>query len=95
MESEDRCSICFTFPLKDPVKTNACDHQFCLNCLVEWARRKPSCPLDRQSFTEIWRIYYVQLPKQLVEMPVFMGKVSFIFPNFLTFCDIFALDYKQ
>jgi E3 ubiquitin-protein ligase NRDP1 len=39
------CSVCKEV-LKDPVNT-PCGHTFCRECIIEWIRTSPSCPVDR------------------------------------------------
>ncbi|KAL9092465.1 MAG: hypothetical protein Q9159_000812 [Coniocarpon cinnabarinum] len=42
-----KCTLCLE-PMKDPAATT-CGHVFCWNCICEWCREKPECPLCRQS----------------------------------------------
>ena len=30
-----------------------CDHEFCLECIKEWAKNVPTCPLDREPFSNV------------------------------------------
>lgn len=49
------CSICIG-PLTADTKVvspDCCTHLFCFGCLGEWARRNPTCPLDRKPFCEV------------------------------------------
>ncbi len=48
-----KCAIC----LGDVVNrscSNACVHQFCFGCLLEWSKVKPECPLCKSSFRSIY-----------------------------------------
>ncbi|CAN0160537.1 unnamed protein product [Bubo scandiacus] len=45
---------------------NPCLHQFCLGCIVRWAKRKASCPLCRQTVQSI--IYSVRSEEDFLEM---------------------------
>ncbi|KAF2749805.1 hypothetical protein M011DRAFT_397569 [Sporormia fimetaria CBS 119925] len=42
-----KCTLCLE-EMKDPSVTT-CGHVFCWNCISDWAREKPECPLCRQS----------------------------------------------
>ncbi|EFN60820.1 RING and PHD-finger domain-containing protein KIAA1542 [Camponotus floridanus] len=53
-EQSEKCPICLLPFRKQQVGTpSACDHCFCLDCLVEWSKNINTCPVDRQSFTVI------------------------------------------
>ena len=43
------------FKLKDEVGTpdGGCDHEFCVECIKEWAKNVPTCPLDREPFSNV------------------------------------------
>jgi hypothetical protein len=43
--AEDDCPICMVHP-RAPVRTR-CNHIFCFECIAEWARTNPTCPLCR------------------------------------------------
>lgn len=45
-----------------------CLHQFCLGCIVRWAKRKPSCPLCRQPINSI--LYSVRSEVDFLEIIV-------------------------
>jgi SNF2 family DNA or RNA helicase len=47
--SKDGCSICFD-AADGPVITPCCSKIFCANCILEWMRRTPACPLCREKF---------------------------------------------
>ena len=44
---KDICPICFN-ECKSPVKSNACNHIFCFECLRAWLEIKNKCPLCRR-----------------------------------------------
>lgn len=52
--SSAKCPICL-LKLKDEIGTpdGGCDHQFCLECIKEWAKNVPTCPLDREPFSNV------------------------------------------
>jgi len=53
-EQSEKCPICLLPFRKQQVGTpSACDHCFCLDCLLEWSKNINTCPVDRQSFTVI------------------------------------------
>ena len=56
-EGEQSCPICRNAE-DDVAYVTPCLHQFCLGCIVRWAKRRPSCPLCRQPVSSI--IYSVQ-----------------------------------
>lgn len=43
---QKKCTLCLE-PMKDPSVTT-CGHVFCWNCIGDWVREKPECPLCRQ-----------------------------------------------
>lgn len=48
------CAICLLQDATRPLgKPSACSHLFCRDCLVEWAKTNPSCPIDRVPFSFI------------------------------------------
>ncbi|CAG2181395.1 unnamed protein product, partial [Oppiella nova] len=50
IDDELKCSICYGV-LENPVQIVDCEHTFCLNCIQEWVRRTPKCPIDRRDIT--------------------------------------------
>ena len=44
-----KCTLCLD-PYKDPSVTT-CGHVFCWECVMDWVREKPECPLCRQSIS--------------------------------------------
>ncbi|CAM9573527.1 unnamed protein product [Bubo scandiacus] len=64
-ESERSCPICGE--TKDGAAyVNPCLHQFCLGCIVRWAKRKASCPLCRQTVKDI--LYSVRSEEDFLDM---------------------------
>ncbi|XP_021936964.1 E3 ubiquitin-protein ligase Topors-like isoform X3 [Zootermopsis nevadensis] len=49
---EPNCAICLG-KSRNKCFTDSCLHQFCFNCLLEWSKVKPECPLCKQSFKSI------------------------------------------
>ena len=52
MDSESECSICLE-KLSDIAKLQCCDHLFHYMCLRQWGNRSLSCPICRNSSTNI------------------------------------------
>jgi hypothetical protein len=46
------CSICMG-KAETPAKLSGCDHIFCKDCILEWAKRENSCPNCRAPFKHI------------------------------------------
>ncbi|KAM8861838.1 uncharacterized protein phrf1 isoform 1-T2 [Synchiropus picturatus] len=54
-EDTDKCPICLNSFSVQPVATpESCEHYFCLDCILEWAKNANSCPVDRISFNSIY-----------------------------------------
>jgi PHD and RING finger domain-containing protein 1 len=50
----EKCPICWlSFTTQEIATLEACDHSFCVGCLLEWSKNANTCPLDRQMFTSI------------------------------------------
>lgn len=45
------CAICME-QIRDPASLNACDHTFCVDCIVEWGTKVSSCSLTSSRFHE-------------------------------------------
>lgn len=45
-DQQRKCTLCLEY-MKDPSVTT-CGHVFCWNCIRDWVREKPECPLCRQ-----------------------------------------------
>jgi hypothetical protein len=48
-----KCAICLG-ELNGPSYSNTCCHQFCFECLREWSKVKPECPLCKSTFRSIY-----------------------------------------
>ncbi|XP_045137261.1 NK-tumor recognition protein-like [Portunus trituberculatus] len=48
----------------------ACEHTFCLICILEWAKTNPSCPQDRKAFTKVLVRLTLQTEKVDREIPI-------------------------
>ncbi|XP_067144254.1 uncharacterized protein [Centruroides vittatus] len=47
----EKCPICLNkFLGQDIGNPESCDHYFCLDCLLEWAKKVNTCPVDRLPF---------------------------------------------
>jgi len=46
IDEELICSIC-SGVLEDPKQAPSCEHAFCAECIMEWLRRRQTCPVDR------------------------------------------------
>ncbi|KAF0295452.1 PHD and RING finger domain-containing protein 1 [Amphibalanus amphitrite] len=76
----DVCPICLSrFKGQEVGNPESCDHNFCLDHILEWAKNVTTCPVDRQPFTlvlvrkvpggKIVRQVPVTGPNQLEEPP--------------------------
>ncbi|KAK9499520.1 hypothetical protein O3M35_002543 [Rhynocoris fuscipes] len=52
VDDELLCPIC-SGVLEEPLQAPACEHAFCSACIHEWISRQPTCPVDRQSITQL------------------------------------------
>ncbi|XP_037539335.1 PHD and RING finger domain-containing protein 1 [Nematolebias whitei] len=53
-EDSEKCPICLNSFNSQPVATpENCEHYFCLDCILEWAKNANSCPVDRLAFNSI------------------------------------------
>ncbi|XP_061533603.1 PHD and RING finger domain-containing protein 1 isoform X1 [Phycodurus eques] len=53
-EDADKCPICLNTFSNQPVATpENCEHYFCLDCILAWAKNANSCPVDRIAFNSI------------------------------------------
>ncbi|KAL0278824.1 UNVERIFIED_CONTAM: hypothetical protein PYX00_000520 [Menopon gallinae] len=57
LSPDSRCAICLG-KLQKKSFTDSCLHQFCFQCLLQWSKVKPECPLCKQPFKSI--IYNVR-----------------------------------
>ncbi len=51
--SDNICSICLAAVAGSVTRTLACNHEFHVQCIKEWAEVKNSCPLCRKDFARI------------------------------------------
>lgn len=53
-DQAEKCPICLlTFKQQEVGTPEACDHTFCVECILEWSRSVNTCPVDRQPFNLI------------------------------------------
>lgn len=53
-EQSEKCPICLSkFNGQEIGTPESCDHNFCLECLQEWAKKVNTCPVDRLLFNLI------------------------------------------
>nr|XP_046250867.1 PHD and RING finger domain-containing protein 1 [Scatophagus argus]XP_046250868.1 PHD and RING finger domain-containing protein 1 [Scatophagus argus]XP_046250869.1 PHD and RING finger domain-containing protein 1 [Scatophagus argus]XP_046250870.1 PHD and RING finger domain-containing protein 1 [Scatophagus argus]XP_046250871.1 PHD and RING finger domain-containing protein 1 [Scatophagus argus]XP_046250872.1 PHD and RING finger domain-containing protein 1 [Scatophagus argus] len=76
-EDTDQCPICLNSFNSQPVATpENCEHFFCLDCILEWAKNANSCPVDRIAFNSIYlrKCYGGKVKKMItVQKPVKEG----------------------
>ncbi|KAM4733904.1 uncharacterized protein phrf1 [Anableps anableps] len=54
-EDREKCPICLNSFSSQPVATpQNCEHYFCFDCILEWAKNANSCPVDRIVFDNIY-----------------------------------------
>ena len=52
------CCICLDLmSKKDLAMINGCKHKFCFECIEKWADRENTCPLCKERFSKIERVY--------------------------------------
>ncbi|XP_044049075.1 PHD and RING finger domain-containing protein 1 isoform X3 [Siniperca chuatsi] len=77
-EDAEKCPICLNSFSSQPVATpERCEHYFCLDCILEWAKNANSCPVDRISFNNIYlrKCYGGKVKKMItVQKPVKEGQ---------------------
>ncbi|KAM9376337.1 uncharacterized protein phrf1 [Pholidichthys leucotaenia] len=77
-EDREKCPICLNSFSNQPVATpQNCEHYFCLDCILEWAKNANSCPVDRISFNSIYlrKCYGGKVKKMItVQKPVKKGE---------------------
>ncbi|XP_018519844.1 PHD and RING finger domain-containing protein 1 isoform X1 [Lates calcarifer] len=77
-EDSEKCPICLNSFSSQPVATpEHCQHYFCLDCILEWAKNANSCPVDRKAFNNIYlrRCYGGKVKKMItVQKPVKEGQ---------------------
>ncbi|XP_042267255.1 PHD and RING finger domain-containing protein 1 isoform X2 [Thunnus maccoyii] len=77
-EDSEKCPICLNSFNSQPVATpESCEHYFCLDCILEWAKNANSCPVDRIAFNNIYlrKCYGGKVRKMItVQKPVKEGQ---------------------
>lgn len=68
-EQIPECSICY-IPMNqqhERVKLHNCKHMYHIYCIKEWIKLKPSCPLCRDTVSNIdYHYMNVEYPKHIV-----------------------------
>ncbi|XP_068579011.1 PHD and RING finger domain-containing protein 1 [Cebidichthys violaceus] len=76
-EDTEKCPICLNSFSSQPVATpESCEHYFCLDCILAWAKNANSCPVDRIAFNSIYlrKCYGGKVKKMItVQKPVKEG----------------------
>lgn len=52
-KTKEICSICYNDISYTKVSPDSCTHFFCKNCLSNWKKYRPTCPLCRSRFNQI------------------------------------------
>nr|XP_055048280.1 PHD and RING finger domain-containing protein 1 isoform X1 [Misgurnus anguillicaudatus]XP_055048281.1 PHD and RING finger domain-containing protein 1 isoform X1 [Misgurnus anguillicaudatus]XP_055048282.1 PHD and RING finger domain-containing protein 1 isoform X1 [Misgurnus anguillicaudatus] len=77
-EDSEKCPICLNSFHEQPIATpEACEHYFCLDCLLEWSKNANSCPVDRKVFYNIFlrKCYNGKVQKTIaVQKPIKPGQ---------------------
>ncbi|MPC59572.1 PHD and RING finger domain-containing protein 1 [Portunus trituberculatus] len=66
----ETCAICLGCMRGEVGSPEACEHTFCLICILEWAKTNPSCPQDRKAFTKVLVRLTLQTEKVDREIPI-------------------------
>ncbi|XP_037623037.1 PHD and RING finger domain-containing protein 1 isoform X1 [Sebastes umbrosus] len=81
-EDAEKCPICLNSFSNQPVATpENCEHYFCLDCILAWAKNANSCPVDRIAFNSIYlrKCYGGKVKKMItVQKPVKEGQEEII-----------------
>ncbi|CAF3739368.1 unnamed protein product [Rotaria socialis] len=52
----EQCAICMeNFTNQEVGIPENCEHSFCLTCIIAWAKKNNSCPIDRKHFLRIFK----------------------------------------
>ncbi|CAF3722795.1 unnamed protein product [Adineta steineri] len=71
VSSVEQCAICMeNFTQQEVGIPENCEHSFCLACIVEWAKKNNSCPIDRITFRRIFKKHSYTSPKPYDTMKV-------------------------
>ncbi|BBM98998.1 hypothetical protein MPTK1_1g17880 [Marchantia polymorpha subsp. ruderalis] len=54
-EADQVCGICLSEGGIERGKLDCCDHFFCFNCIMEWAKVESRCPMCKQRFVTVMR----------------------------------------
>ncbi|UJR26601.1 hypothetical protein I4U23_007921 [Adineta vaga] len=69
--STEQCAICMeNFTKQEVGIPENCEHTFCLACIIEWAKKNNSCPIDRKIFRRIFKKHSFTCPTSYDTMKV-------------------------
>ncbi|CAF1062728.1 unnamed protein product [Rotaria sordida] len=69
--SIEQCAICMeNFVAQEVGIPENCEHSFCLPCIIEWAKKNNSCPIDRIAFRRIFKKHSFTCSKPYDSMKV-------------------------
>uniref|UniRef100_V9K8M7 Splicing factor, arginine/serine-rich 2, interacting protein n=1 Tax=Callorhinchus milii TaxID=7868 RepID=V9K8M7_CALMI len=55
-DNSDLCPICLCCLVEQELAVpESCSHIFCLRCILKWAEKLSSCPIDRKPFTAVYK----------------------------------------
>ncbi|CAF1434131.1 unnamed protein product [Adineta ricciae] len=85
----EQCAICMeNFARQEVGIPENCEHSFCLACLIEWAKKNNSCPIDRKVFRKIFKKHSFTSPKPYDTMKVQDNRLELqLEDNFLEMID--------
>lgn len=53
---EPPCPICYADLIDPKARIPGCDHEFCLNCIMDWLAVQTHCPLCKKNVKKIEKI---------------------------------------
>lgn len=70
--SEDVCVVCYEVKT-EPIMVNGCNHMFCGDCLLNWLKKNPNCPLCRKN-VKANDLVYIKKDDSTIEEDSIMSK---------------------
>ncbi|XP_076042693.1 uncharacterized protein LOC143026341 isoform X3 [Oratosquilla oratoria] len=86
----ETCAICLGRMRGEVGSPDSCEHVFCIDCILEWAKNNASCPQDRKEFSKVLVRSALQGPVER-EVPIDKKDASPIvgvFDENPTFCEV-------